>query len=121
MSTPLDPSKATRAEFKSGYVTNVPPPPLNADPKCTRLFAAAIALFKALGEDESMARNNLQTFSTPATDKNAQYLAWDFVMRTIVSVFASSTIIHPSMQPPHLILPTGTQTRPLPIYISMLT
>jgi hypothetical protein len=26
----------------------------------------------------------LQTFDTPATDKNAQYFAWDFVMRTIV-------------------------------------
>jgi hypothetical protein len=56
---PLDPSTATRADFTSGYSTNVPPRPPNADPKWTRLFAAAIALFKALGEDETMARNNL--------------------------------------------------------------
>jgi hypothetical protein len=95
MSQPLDPSTATRADFTSGYCTNVPPPTPNADPKWTRLFAAAIALFKALGEDETMARNSLQTFNTPATDKNAQYFAWDFVMRTIVS---PPPIIQPEIQ-----------------------
>ena len=30
-----------------------------------------------------MARNSLQTFDTPAADKNAQYFAWDLVMRTV--------------------------------------
>ena len=86
MSHPLDPSTATRADFTTGYCTNVPPPPPNAHPKWTRLFAAALALFAALGQDSSMARNNLQTFDTPATDKNAQYFAWDFVYRTIVRI-----------------------------------
>lgn len=84
MPGPLDPSTATRAEFTASYTDRPPPPVPNANPKWTRLFAAAIALFKALGEDETMARNSLQTFDTPATDKNAQYFAWDFVMRTIV-------------------------------------
>jgi hypothetical protein len=80
----LDPSIATRAEFTASYTEKPPPSLPNANPKWTRLFAAAIALFKAIDEDETMARNSLQTFSTPATDKNAQYFAWDFVMRTIV-------------------------------------
>jgi hypothetical protein len=98
MSAPLDPSTATRADFTSGYCSNVPPPPPNANSKWTRLFNAAIALFKALGEDETMARNSLQTFNTPAKDKNAQYFAWDFVMRTIVSpsTSLSSSSIHQS-------------------------
>lgn len=81
---PLNPSTTTRATYTAKYTERPPPPIPNADPKWTRLLAAAIALFKALGEDESMARNSLQTFDTPAIDKNAQYFAWDFVMRTIV-------------------------------------
>lgn len=83
MSRPLSPATATRAEFTDSYI-NIPPPPPFAHPKWARLFTAEIDVFKAIGQDESMARNNIQTFDTPATDKNAQYFAWDFVMRTIV-------------------------------------
>jgi len=84
MSGPLDPSTATRADFTTSYTANIPSPP-NAHPKWTRLFNASLALYKAIGEDETMARNSLQTFNTPARDKNAQYFAWDFVMRAVVS------------------------------------
>ena len=94
MSAPLDPSTATRADFTASYTANMPSPP-NAHPKWTRLFDATLALFKAIGEDEIMARNSLQTFNTPARDKNAQYFAWDFVMRTVVSLPVA--IIHPSI------------------------
>jgi len=85
MSRPLDPSTATRADFTNSYTANPPQPPPNAHPKWIRLWNAMLALYKAIGEDETMARNNLQTFNTPAIDKNAQYFAWDFVMRTVVS------------------------------------
>ena len=83
MSRPLNPATATRAEFTESY-TRLPPSPPFAHPKWTRLFTAVLALYKAIGDNESMARNNLQTFNTPAADKNAQYFAWDFVMRTVV-------------------------------------
>lgn len=85
MSTTLDPSIATRADFTTSYTANTPSPP-NAHPKWTRLFNATLALFKAIDEDETMARNSLQTFNTPAADKNAQHIAWDFVMRTVASL-----------------------------------
>lgn len=91
MSRPLNPSTATRAQYTASYTSLSPPPPPLAHPKWARLWTAIKTLFKAIGEDESMTRNNLQTFDTPATDKNAQYFAWDFAMRTIVS---SSHQIH---------------------------
>lgn len=81
---PLDPNTSTRAEFTANHLA-FPPPPDDANPKWTRLFKALIALIKAIGEDEGMARNNQQAYMTPAIDKNAVYFAWDFVGRTIVS------------------------------------
>jgi hypothetical protein len=51
-----------------------------------RLVKSLLALIKALGEHEGMRNNNAQTYMTPAKHKNAQYFAWDFVRRTIVSV-----------------------------------
>jgi len=82
-----DPNTSTRAEFTASYLAIAPLP---ADPsvsaKWTRLVNSLLALIKALGEHEAMKRNNQQTYMTPAKDKNAQYFAWDFVGRTIVSV-----------------------------------
>lgn len=83
VSGPLDSSTAIRADFKTSYTATIPSPP-NAHPKSIRLFNTSLTLFKAIGEDAKMARNSLQTFNTPATDKNVQYFAWDFVMRTVV-------------------------------------
>jgi len=87
MSSPFDPATATRAEVLDVYVNGLGagPHPPDAHPKWLRLLDAAIALFKALGTDESMAQNNQQTFNTPAANKNSQYFAWDFTMRTCVS------------------------------------
>ncbi|GAB7324386.1 hypothetical protein MBLNU13_g08328t1 [Cladosporium sp. NU13] len=102
MSGPLDPSTAARAKVTARY-TDTPPPSLpNAHPKCTRLFTAILALFKAIGEDEKMARNSLQTFTTPAADKNAQYFAWDFVMRTVVRLIPQSSKATPKHKRAHL-------------------
>jgi hypothetical protein len=93
MSRPLDPSTATRADFTDSYI-NIAPPPPSAHPSWSRLLLTEIALFKAIGQDSSMARNNIQTFDTPATDNNAQYFAWDFVMRTIVRFLPLLIITH---------------------------
>ena len=83
-----DPNTSTRAELTASYLAIAPLP---ADPsvsaKWTRLVNSLLALIKALGEHEAMKRNNQQTYMTPAKDKNAQYFAWDFVGRTIVSSF----------------------------------
>lgn len=88
MSSPFDPATATRAEVLDVYVNGLGagPHPPDAHPKWVRLLDAAIALFRALGTDESMAQNNRQTFNTPAANKNSQYFAWDFTMRTCVSI-----------------------------------
>jgi hypothetical protein len=63
----------------------MPSPPEGANPKWVRVFNSLHALFKALAEHEGMARNNQQTYDTPAIDKNAQYFSWDFTARTFVS------------------------------------
>lgn len=36
-----------------------------------------------------MAQNNQQTFNKSAANKNSQYFAWDFTMRTCVSIVLS--------------------------------
>jgi hypothetical protein len=83
---PLNPATATRAEFNNNYINELPTIiPSDANPLWKRLFDTTIALFKALAEDDAMAVNNTQTFNTPAANKNSQYFAWDFVMRTAVS------------------------------------
>lgn len=83
---PLDPNTSTRAEFTASYLSIAPlPTDSGASPKWTRLVNSLLSLIKALGEHEAMQRNNQQTYMTPAENKNAQYFAWDFVGRTIVS------------------------------------
>lgn len=87
---PLNPNTATRAEFTASYLSILPlPTDSDISPKWTRLVNSLLALIKALGEHEAMQRNNQQTYMTPAINKNAQYFAWDFVGRTIVSIVCS--------------------------------
>jgi hypothetical protein len=88
MAQPLNPTTATRADYNNSYINELPTLiGSGAHPMWKRMFDATIALFKALAEDDAMAVNNTQTFNTPAAKKNAQYFAWDFVMRTAVSLF----------------------------------
>jgi hypothetical protein len=90
MAQPLNPATATRADYNNSYINELPTLiGSGAHPMWKRMFDATIALFKALAEDDAMAVNNTQTFNTPAAQKNAQYFAWDFVMRTAVSLFFS--------------------------------
>lgn len=81
----LNPSVNLRADYNARYYC-MPAPPEGANPKWVRVFNSLHALFKALAEHEGMARNNRQTYDTPAIDKNAQYFSWDFTARTFVSI-----------------------------------
>jgi hypothetical protein len=83
----LNPNTSTRAEFTASYLSLPLPSDSSVNPKWSRLVNSLLALIKALGEHEGMRNNNGQTYMTPAKDKNVQYFAWDFVGRTIVSLF----------------------------------
>ena len=61
--------------------------PDDAAQEWLRLAAELRDLYTKLAQDPAMKPNLEQTFSTPANNKNKVYFMWDFVGRTLVSVF----------------------------------
>ncbi|OQN96952.1 hypothetical protein B0A48_16926 [Cryoendolithus antarcticus] len=89
---PLDPDVASRAQYTVRYLQA--PVPENASPQWLKYFNGLMKLVRLLGEHEGMARNNTQTFNTPAFEKNNVYFAWDFVGRTLTFI----SRVPPTMQ-----------------------
>lgn len=82
----MDTSVCKRRDYTPGLAEATLPSKM--DPSWKDLALRLRDLYTELGNHEAMRPNLDQTFSTPANSKNSVYFMWDFIGRTLVSLFA---------------------------------
>ncbi|MCJ1459407.1 hypothetical protein MMC28_009785 [Mycoblastus sanguinarius] len=88
----MDPDTNTREQF-TAHITSTPNPP-SAAPAWSKLVDNLKILLDKLAHHSAMAPNLQQIYMTPAASKNKVYFMWDFVGRTLGSLYN----VNPTLQ-----------------------